>query len=349
MLFQTYYRLDPWGFTPPLEPFASIRFDLAQERFSLFMTYQHRISEDEGSQILIQTLHRCDAVSEDAQRLFAGEMEIDWLTQKGKQDGLNPFPRSCREFILGLHARMDQLATGVFNVLRWRLGILGGPLTLSSEWPSMRWHDPSKGEQIMDEHGYLNRQMLAGVFTLDLPEMQRVSFDETCRHSVENLLQFQSREPLHHDLFREAWQNKEANWRSLLVMAVAAAETGFKTTAIDLSPAVAWLLEKLPSPSLPLMVREYLEQLPARRTFDGQVRRPPKMLITTLQKGVELRNKLVHGRVEDVDSDELSDILVAIRDLLYLLDFYRGHEWALARITPDVLAKIKEPPPCERD
>jgi hypothetical protein len=340
VLFQTYYRVDPWDFEPPLESFTPVRFDDSGRMFSLFMRYEHAASEGEEPEVLVQTLHRKDDVPADVRRVFAGETKIEWKHGRDNQDGFNDLPDVYRDFISTLHADMDRMASELFNVVRWRTGIVGGPLALTSHWCSMRWHDATKGNNVMGEHGFLNRQMIAGGFTLGLPEMQHADFGQECRAAVEGLLQLQSTQPLYHDLFREAWQLQHDNPRSALVMGIAAAETGFKTALVDLNPSVTWIIENLPSPPLDRMLRDYMSQLPARTRINGEVRRPPSSVITTIKQGIELRNKLVHGRQEQLTQETTRRTLEAVRDLLYMLDYYRGHEWALDRLSPDVATSL---------
>lgn len=340
MLFQTYYRVDPWGFEPPLSEFGPIQFDDPGDLFSLRLRYKQAMSEGGEPYVLIQTLHRTEDVPDDVCAVFSGEVEIEWGHGED-QDGFGGLPPSYREFVVALHSEMDRQATDLFNIVRWRVGVVGGPLILESDWMAMRWHDAKQGEPVFDEHGFLNRQMISGDgFTWKLPEVQDVIFDQKCREVVEELLEFQSRQPLYHDLFREAWQNQRRNPRSALVMGIAAAETGFKATLIDLEPSTTWLVENLQSPPLDRMLRDYMARLPARNQIGGEVRRPPKQLITTIKSGIELRNKLVHGREDDLSAEVVRRTLEAVRDLLYLLDYYRGHDWALERITPAVVAAL---------
>lgn len=308
MLFQTYYRLDPWSFEPPLKDFRAIQFDDPKQMFSLFLRYKRAFNEGEKSQVLVQTIHRKDDIPDLVREVFAGEAEIDWSIGGKNQDGFTNLPGVYRDFIVALHRDMDRMASEIFNVVRWRMGIVGGPLGLHSEWSFMRWHDDTEGEKVIDEHGFLNSQMLAGGFTLHMPKMQEIDFDKECRLNVESLIEFQSRQPLYHDLFREAWQNQRDNPRSAVVMGIAAAETGFKTSLMDLNPSVSWIVENLQSPPLDRMLRDYMAQLPARNRFNGEVRRPPKKIISTIKKGIELRNKLVHGREESLITEEVRQI-----------------------------------------
>lgn len=342
MLFQTYYRLDPWSFEPPLKDFGTIQFDDPKQMFSLFIRYRHAFNEGEEPQLLVQTIHRKDDIPDLVRGVFTGDAEIDWSLGGKNQDGFTNLPEVYRDFIVALHGDMDRMASEIFNVVRWRMGIVGGPLGLQSEWSSMRWDDGTKGEKVVDDHGFLNRQMVAGAFTLHMPKMQEVDFDKECRLNVESLINFQSKQPLYHDLFREAWQNQRDNPRSAIVMGIAAAETGFKTSLMDLNPSVSWIVENLQSPPLDRMLRDYMAQLPARNRVKGEVRRPPKKVISTIKKGIELRNKLVHGREETVTTEEVRGMLEAVRDLLYMLDYYRGHDWAMERVSPEVATSMNE-------
>lgn len=342
MLFQTYYRLDPWGFEPPIESFAPLRFDLTDQKFSLYIQYIHGCEEDESSpELLIRALHTCDDVPDEIVSVFKGDSEGPLDFRGG--DGFSCYPQSYREFILHLHAHMDRSATDLLNVIRWRFGIYGGQLALTSEWAFMHWHDDRDGEKPFDDNGFLNRQVPAGPFSLILPEVQSVDLNRESADAIEEMCRLGTAQPLYHDLFREAWQNRSHNPRSALVMAIAAAETAFKTAAVELcdDKGTEWIFENLPSPPLDRMLREYLQLLPVRRKLDGEVRRPPKSAIRVLKEGIELRNKLVHGRDQGVNPDQLNMILLAVRDILYLLDFYQGHDWAIDRLSCDFGNEIR--------
>ncbi|MFQ2791933.1 hypothetical protein ACK302_15690, partial [Aeromonas caviae] len=51
---------------------------------------------------------------------------------------------------------------------------------------------------------------------------------------------------------------------------------------------------------------------------------------------------LVHGREETVTTEDVREMLEAVRDLLYMLDYYRGHGWAMERLSPEVAANLQE-------
>jgi len=335
MLFQTYYRLDPWRFEPPLASFAPLRFDLSNEKFSLHVQYIHAREGERKAELQLRTFYECDDVPVDVEAIFANGLDVPLDVVLKGGDGLSAYPTNYRECVLRIHQHMDRAATGLFNVIRWRFKIDGGPLSLSSEWVRMRWHRGPPTDMPYDKHGFLNRQIPAGLITLERPEMKEVYLNQKSAETIEEMFRIGTAQPLYHDLFREAWQNKTDNPRSSLVMAMAAAETALKTTAVDLydNLGTEWIFENLPSPPLDRMLRDYVQLLPVRRKINDKVRRPPKSAITLIRDGVEFRNKIVHGRCKEIEPEKLDKILRAVRDVLYLLDYYRGNDWALEQCT----------------
>jgi hypothetical protein len=61
-------------------------------------------------------------------------------------------------------------------------------------------------------------------------------------------------EPLARQILREAWAQKSASPRSALVLAIAAAEVGFKQCVSQLVPEARWLVEEIPSHRRPAPV-----------------------------------------------------------------------------------------------
>jgi hypothetical protein len=62
--------------------------------------------------------------------------------------------------------------------------------------------------------------------------------------------------------------------------------------------------------------------------------------MNTIQSGVEARNRIVHGRGGALGTDQLRALLLAIKDLLYLFDYYAGYEWALDLISREVRVEL---------
>jgi hypothetical protein len=140
-------------------------------------------------------------------------------------------------------------------------------------------------------------------------------------------------EPLGHELLREAWTNREINPRSAIVLAVAAAEVGFKRFASKVFPDTEWILQNLPSPPLVKMLKELFPWSKLKVQINGTDLTPPDFVTKTLEKGVLLRNDIVHGREKNLDRKTVVSVITAARDLLYLLDFAQGQQWAIYHLS----------------
>jgi hypothetical protein len=70
--------------------------------------------------------------------------------------------------------------------------------------------------------------------------------------------------------------------------------------------------------------------------IEGQVLKPSKSIRRALTSGVIARNDSVHQGAEPPNRRDLKELLLSIRDLLYLLDFYCGYEWALEQIRDEI-------------
>jgi len=143
-------------------------------------------------------------------------------------------------------------------------------------------------------------------------------------------------EPLGHELLREAWTNRRDNPRSSVVLAVAAAEVGFKQFASQAFPDTAWILEHVPSPPLVRMLGEFFPWAKLGLQVNGKEAKPPDSLIVILKKAVLLRDEAVHRGMKKLNSETVEEVLGSVRDLLYFLDALQGQKWALEYLSADV-------------
>jgi len=109
---------------------------------------------------------------------------------------------------------------------------------------------------------------------------------------------------------------------------VAAAELAFKQYVAAVAPEAQWLVENVQSPPLVKMLDKYLPTLKARNEIRETKPKIPKALTKSLEALITSRNHIVHRRPERLPHRELRKRLLAVRDLLYLLDFYKGERWA---------------------
>jgi hypothetical protein len=63
-------------------------------------------------------------------------------------------------------------------------------------------------------------------------------------------------------------------------------------------------------------------------------------VIKAIRSGVERRNRLVHGNLPEVEPQEVKKLLLAVRDVLWLCDYYRGLGWALDHLSSETRAAL---------
>ena len=242
--------------------------------------------------------------------------------------GPSGFPESFQSFLASVHDELADYARRTISVLRWRANQLGPHDPISSR--GMAWSTD-------------------GIFWHPAPAHHSVSViaqshlrpSEEIHEDVRSLVAVGRTGPLHHDLFREAWEQHYSNPRSAIVIGIAAAEIAVKKCITELVPEAEWLAINLPTPPLVRILAEYLPMLPARCLIDNRVVPPPESLLDCLRKGVTIRNQLSHAGTASPSVDTVGEVLKAIHDLLWLLDFYSGNEWALKYVRPDTRSRLK--------
>jgi hypothetical protein len=167
---------------------------------------------------------------------------------------------------------------------------------------------------------------------------------EESQRNVASLVAEGRAEPLAHELLREA-KSAARDPRTALISSVAALEIGVKACIAALLPLAQWLVENVPSPPVERLLNEYLPTLPARHTINGKVLPPPPSHMATIKKAIGLRNKVVHSGKAEVSWQAANDVLRVVGDVLWLLDYYAGHAWALNHMTRQMIDQLNGVPP----
>lgn len=222
--------------------------------------------------------------------------------------------------------KIERVLKQVGTVLRWRFGLSGyDPV----------FKDTTVSAQLADGRPldlYLVPQSAMGD--------DRATIDQDGLSGAAELVTSLQREPVAHELWREAWNLRHPSPRSSLVIGVAAAEVGLKQLIATLVPHASSLVENIPSPPLDTMIRKVLPDLPIRADVEP-AQRAPRHLRMTLVAAVEDRNRVVHlGAMPRAD---LRETLLAIREFLYILDMYSGHPWAEALLTQKTRSALTGP------
>jgi hypothetical protein len=159
------------------------------------------------------------------------------------------------------------------------------------------------------------------------------------QQAIADLIENRSEEPFSHDLYREAWQQRHNNPRSALVIAVAAAEIGIKEYIKGQlrDQNAYWLVDTIQIPPLKEIITEYLPRLVGKRQIPALEKLIPDIVFNDVLAAVRKRNTVVHSKSRRISYAELQPCLLAIRDLLWILDYYSGHDWALSYVRPEAL------------
>lgn len=233
--------------------------------------------------------------------------------------------RYVRAVVVGFQ-KIEDVLRNVGTVLRWRFGLSGYDAVFK---------DTKVTAQLANGRP-LNLYMVPQAAMGD----DRASIGQGGLTAVTELVTSSEREPVAHELWREAWNLRHPNPRSSLVIGVAAAEVGIKQLIAALVPRAKSLVENIPSPPLDTMIRKVLPDLPIRADVEPN-RRAPRHLRAAIVAAVEDRNRVVH--LGATPRSDLRETLLAIREFLYMLDMYSGHLWAEALLTEKTRSALAGP------
>lgn len=247
---------------------------------------------------------------------------------KATKDGLGALPEAYGNYLKEAAARLSRLAMDAYDLLRWRHSTLDGPNNFTIDPGLLFWAVFPEGAGPTPVDSLDWRQVHSGMRLLGLPPGGYLDVRPQAAKCVVELLKHRTQAPLGHVLFREAWRIRDSNFRSSLVMAVAAAESGVKEFISSVAPDTSWLLENLSSPPLDRILRDYLPTLASKAAGFARVPSLSKSWQTTLQRAIAARNRIVHGRAVALDEIQLDATLSPVLEFLYFLDQHAGHSWA---------------------
>jgi hypothetical protein len=238
-------------------------------------------------------------------------------------------PPAYRQFVDKIASILSGLTKDAVSLLQWRLRLTGS-------------HSPLIGGGrlwwSLDGNAWRAIPGIAGSAAADSFALARVP--NTIRGEIAALVGDGLREPLGHELLREALQSTGKGARSAFVVAVMAAEVGVKQYISEILPETEWLLSNMPSPPLVKLLEEQIPRTPAKLRIGENVI-VPLSIRETIKKAVQIRNEIVHKGKHARARDLLPEVTAAVRDLLYLLDYYRGISWAIHYVSSDVRAELE--------
>jgi len=155
--------------------------------------------------------------------------------------------------------------------------------------------------------------------------------------NVNKLIEKKVKEPIAHEIYREAKENIKDNPRIAVIMGVAAIEIGLKNSIIELQPQTEWLLKKIQSPPVINMIMQYLPDVPVKSENKYKLSKQNRTLI---EKYIKIRNKLIHTANYEINKNELKKFIELVHDFLYLLDYYKGFKITFDNLNPDFIKTL---------
>jgi hypothetical protein len=239
--------------------------------------------------------------------------------------------QAYRDFAELLCRDLHDFAAEVISFLRWRHSIGGGHRAIKNEGGTFWRSDDGTWQRMFTPMSVVVRPGRLVVLSEQAVTRLAAMWNDAIR------------EPLGHELWREAWAIRDSAPRSAVMVGIAAFEVGVKQWITRQVPETDWLMRNVPSPPAVSMLDDYVPRLVRLKGRPDRARRLPKQLVTTLHRGVKLRNEIAHTGADNPIDDDLRELLEAVRDALYLLDYLGGRDWALEHIRPDTAANLRVP------
>ena len=237
--------------------------------------------------------------------------------REGPTEWLGNYPNAFIEFADNVCKQLRVTSQAVVSVLRWRYAQEGPQASILyrgfyfSNDTGASWHRIPGRYTIKD---ISPRSSVLDLRRIDAAELSKLAFHAR-------------REPLAHELLREAKSLEHSSPRSALLISVSAAEVAVKSLIVSKVPQARWLVDSVQSPPLVKILEEYVPML-----FSDEkqlyVANKAKGLIKTLFDAVQIRNSIVHKGSSAPPDEKVSEIIRAVENLLWVCDYYHGHRWA---------------------
>ncbi len=243
------------------------------------------------------------------------------------------YPAALQSFCLTETTKLRRRAQEAFGLIRWRYSadVKRGALLPLGE---VTWSGDCQ-----------SWQRLRLRWTVEAHLAPQLTLMPSVAQALEGLALADTREPIGREIWHVA---ANADPRTAVVLAVTAVEVELKRLVSAVVPEAEWLITNLPAPPIVRIIEEYLpliSRTPGRPA-------PPKKLLQVLRKGVKLRNDSVHvgpGAASSwlspggVSAETVKEVMAAASDLLWLFDWYRGHDWAVEQLSDDTKAALGLP------
>ncbi len=282
---------------------------------------------------LVQEFEPPRKVAEFFEGIYEGRIdpEKEWETHGLR--GLELLgPPNYRSFVDSVRQRLLDAVARCVSAIQWRYNMRGSHHAVKGDG-NLKWS--------MDGHDWHAMPgIAAGVVATDVVTF--LGAKQFPDESLLTLLQSGVERPLGHELLREAVQLRVTSARGAFVVAIMAAEVGLKHCIGRLAPNAEWLIREIQSPPVDKLLGEYLPTLLSNGNLPSDGVPPPKAMIDELKKYVRIRNDIVHKGDHEKVTERVDSAIKIVRNLLYLLDYYCGHQWAWNELDRELRKELEQ-------
>lgn len=299
---------------------AGVRIGFSLGDVDLAISYEMTDNGEPPSSTIVASALR-PAPADVIEALCERERDFDKPGWRGSIQALQwlIYPRhELVAYLAVVRAELTEAASRLATVLRWSLNRVGTsqpfvPSDLRWSFDGRTWH--STPPLLPDRTGFR-----------DASDAVQIGPEE--HPIVEAMLNTESfQEPLARQLLLEGGALAEENPRAAWVLAIASAEVGIKQFFAAQGYVEEGWVEKQ-SPPLTDLIRDHLPKVSPADKASSEGAFVPKAIRRVLHGGVEARNKIVHQGSNVPSRDEMVELLWAVNDFLYLLDWAAGEDWA---------------------
>ncbi len=254
----------------------------------------------------------------------------EMIIREGPSYGLEYYPNPFVSFVDKVRDKLSKAGYAFVGVLRWRYAQEGPPSPigslglLCSNDAGATWHP------IPGRYSIVNVTPPHTVFVIQ----------ETDVNEIRDLID--TGEPVYHELMREAKELQHSSPRSSVLIAVSAAEVAVKSVIVNKVPKIEWFVDNIQSPPVVKIIIQYLPALFSDEQQFYEAKKDDR-LIKTIEYAVNIRNQMVHKGILPPNPEEVSKIINAVQELLWICDYYSGYRWAELHI--NAMKRVTTQPP----
>lgn len=329
MLFQSFYRIDSWSFSPPIDTLKPININIGEAIINIRMEKNH--NQGTSDVLLVTTIEK--TINYEIAKYFEEKFEGNHDEKIDLEAMFSPPDNEFVLFTKKLEKELNEISIKILSLICWRNEIFSGPSSLDCSEVHMRWDynkdNPSRVYELFLKNQYPSKGLI-----LNCPTMANEKL------SLNDILS--NKAPLYYELLCDGVRVFDSSPRSSLVIIIAAIETAIKHYASMITPDSAWLIENIASPPLDKLLTSYLEKLPSKNKKLAYCLRIPKEEIKIIKHALEIRNKVVHGKNNEIDKEMLEKLKITASSTLYYFDWLKGEDWAYPYLSESLKDKIQK-------